>query len=452
MKIERKELTAHTEELTLVVEKQDYLSEYEQQLKSYQQKAQLKGFRKGKTPMGLIKKMYGTATMQESVSNILGKKLNEIIGGDEINIIGEPLYLDEENAPEIDHTAPADYTYRFEIGLEPIFDVKGASEDDSYLKKTMVISKEMIDEEMNVGLQKLGEQKETDDKIKEEDIVYLEIQELENGEIKEKGHSSEFSVSWPSISDEYQKQLKGLSKGDQLEINVYEIEKEITRENAIKYLLKINTEEEGIEVPESELFNAEISKVVRVEKAEINQEFLDKYFGQDQVKSEEEARDRIKEYLSDHFGKEATNLLNREIMQNLVELNSFELPKEFLKKWISKEQEITDEQLESFVQELKWRTIKKKLVKAHEINVEEKEILDHFVQMIRNYSPYIDEASLKNTVLSLMKNKEQVNTAVEAVSSGKLFDALREVVKIEEKEISKDDFMARVKEINEIAS
>ena len=139
-------------------------------------------------------------------------------------------------------------------------------------------------------------------------------------------------------------------------------------------------------------------------------------------------------------------------MHNLVDSNAFELPSDFLKKWISREQEVTDEQFESFIQELKWRTIKRKLTKSHDIKVEEKEILDHFVQMIRNYSPYIDEATLKNTVFSLMKNREQVNQAVEAVSSGKLFDVLRDIVKIEEKEVSKDDFMAKVKEINEMAN
>ena len=83
--------------------------------------------------------------------------------------------------------------------------------------------------------------------------------------------------------------------------------------------------------------------------------------------------------------------------------------------------------------------------------MEENEILEHFVQMIRNYSPYIDEASLKNTVFSLMKNREQVNKAVEAVSSGKLFDVLRGIVEIKDKEVARDAFNKRVKEINEMA-
>ena len=448
MKIERKELDALTAELKLVIEKSDYLPEYENQLKSYQQKAQLKGFRKGKTPMSIIKKMYGTPTMQEAVSKILGEKLNEIITGDEYNIIGEPFFLDEGNSPEIDHTAPTDYSYRFEIGLEPEFEVQGAGEGDSYTRYNMIIDDAFIDEEMEAAREKLGEQKDVDDKIQDKDIIYLKISELSDGEVKEGGYSSEFSLNWESVKDDYKKKLKGLSVGDQLELDIYNLEDGLSRDMVVKYFLKINTEQEGAVVPEGDIWHAEVSKITRVEKAEINQDFFDKYFGKDQVKSEEEAREKIKSFLSDHFSQESVNLLNREIMNKLVELNDFDLPEAFLKKWISREQEMTDEQFDAFIKEMHWRVIKKKLVNQHEIKVEEKEILDYFVQMIRNYSPYIDEATLKNTVFSLMKNREQVNSAIEAVSSGKLFDALREVVKIEEEDISREDFTEKVKAIN----
>ena len=449
MKVERKDLDALTAELTLVVEKTDYLPEYEKQLKEYQQKAQLKGFRKGKTPLSIIKKMYGAATMQESVSKILGEKINDLISGDEFNIIGEPLFLDEGNVPEIDHTMPDDYSYRFEVGLEPEFELKGAGEEDSYVKRFVEISDEMIDEEMKVAQERLGQQKEVDGPIEAGDIVYLKIHEKENGEIKEGGLSSEFSVSWDKIYEKYQKQLEKAKLGDHLEINVFELEEGLDRDNVIKYFLKINSDtDEAREVPENELYDAEITKITRLELAEMDQDFFDKYFGKDQVSNIEEAREKIREFLSSHFDNESTNLLNREIMEKLVELNVFDLPKDFLKKWITREQELEDDQFEAFLQEMKWRIIKKKLVKKHDIKVEEKEILEHFVQMIRNYSPYIDEASLKNTVFSLMKNREQVNNAVEAVSSTKLFDALREIVKIEESTISKDDFIERVQEIN----
>jgi len=444
MKVERTDLDALTAELKLVIEKSDYLPEYEKQLKSYQQKAQLKGFRKGKTPIGLIKKMYGTATMQESVSKILGEKLNEIISGDEYNIIGEPYFLDEENAPEIDHTMPSDYTYRFEIGLEPEIEVQGAGEGDSYTKYKVEIDKEAIDEEMEIALERLGTQKEVEGPVKEKDIVYLDINEEVDGQAIE----TSFSVSYDKLTPTAEKKLKGLKTGDKAELDIYDLEAGMNDEDVVKYFLKMDVSDEAVSVPAKKVFNTTVSKITRLEKAEMDKEFFDKYFGEGQVSSEEEARDKIKSFLQDHFDREAVNLLNREIMNKLVETNQFDLPEGFLKKWISREQEMSDEQFDAFIQEMKWRVIKKKLVNKHDVKVEEKEILDYFVQMIRNYSPYIDEATLKNTVFSLMKNREQVNRAVEAVSSGKLFDAIREVITIEEADISRKDFTDKVEAIN----
>jgi trigger factor len=108
-----------------------------------------------------------------------------------------------------------------------------------------------------------------------------------------------------------------------------------------------------------------------------------------------------------------------------------------------------DEKFESFQKELKWSLIKKKLVKQHEVKVEEKEIFDYFVNAVRSYSPYMDESSLKNTVFSLMQNREQLNKAIDVLSTGKLFDVLQlEVTSIDES-ISKDDFYEKVKSLKQ---
>ena len=118
-------------------------------------------------------------------------------------------------------------------------------------------------------------------------------------------------------------------------------------------------------------------------------------------------------------------------------------------EWVNEWSSITDEQFDSFKTELKWRIIKKKLVKQFEIEVKEDEIFQFFVNAVRNYSPYMDEASLKNTVFSLMQNREQLNSAVENISSGKLFDAIREVIQVEEKSIDKDGFYKIVETLNQ---
>ena len=201
-------------------------------------------------------------------------------------------------------------------------------------------------------------------------------------------------------------------------------------------------------------FRLEIKDIVRVELAKMDQDTFDKSFGADEVKSENEARAKIKEFLEEHFQKESNNLVNREIMETLMSVNSLILPEGFLKKWMGQntEQEMTDEQFDSFKTELKWRIIKKKLVKQFEVEVKEEEIFSHFVNAIRSYSPYIDEESLKSTAFSLMNNREQVNKAVETLSSAKLFDKVREVVQTNPENVDKERFYEIVESLNQKAS
>jgi len=449
MKIEKKELEKLTAELTLVIEKDDYLKDYNEKLKSYRQKAQMKGFRKGKTPQGLIKKMYGTATMQETVSQILTDKVNEIITGDEYNIIGEPLFIEDDGVPEIDHTDPQDYTYKFEIGLEPEFEVEGISESDTYQKYTILVSDEMIDEEIGHIVKRMGKQDSTNETIVEEDVVYLKINELDGDEVKEEGHVSDFSVNVDKLNEEYKSQLLKLKKGDKLTVDIYKLEKDMTPEAIEKYFLKIEETEGEEKKSVGNMYEAEITNVVRNTPAAFDQELFDNYFGKEAVKTEEEARLKIKDYMAEYYEEESKKLLNREIMQLLMEKNTFDVPENFIKKWVSREKEMPEDQFKAFVKELKWRIVKKKLVNRFEVKVEEQEILEYFVNAVRSYSPYIDEASLKNTAFSLMKNREQVNTAVETISSGKLFDAINEVIKTSSEEIGKEAFYNKVKAINE---
>ncbi|MBT8189080.1 MAG: hypothetical protein KJO50_02430 [Bacteroidia bacterium] len=449
MKVEKTVIDDLNAELKLTIEKEDYLADYKNKMNSYQQKSHMKGFRKGKTPLSMIQKMYGSSTMQETVSKILSDKINEIITGDEFNIIGEPLLLNEDKLPVINYLDPGDYIYEFQLGLEPVFDVRGIDDESVYPKHNIEIDDTIINEEVENICKRMGVQESTDDAIIGEDLIYFDIKELEGDDLKEGGHESEAVVNIDKISEEYSKKILGKKKGDTLDVDIFQLEQNVTEEYVKKHFLKLEEDEET-EGP-GNMFRAEIADVVRVKPAAFDQDLFDKYFGKDEVKSEEEAREKIKGYIGDYFKNESVNLLNRQVMQALVDKNEMELPEGFLRKWLTRDSEITDEQFDTFKKELKWRIIKKKLVKRFEVEVKEDEIFNFFVNAVRNYSPYIDEASLKNTVYSLMQNREQLNSAIENISSGKLFDAIREVIKIEEQEIDKEGFYNIVKELNQKA-
>ncbi len=453
MKLEKNQIDELNAELTLVIEKDDYLGEYDKQIRSYQQKAQLKGFRKGKTPISVIKKMYGGAVMQETVSKILTDKINDIIADKELRIIGEPYLIDRENLPELNHKAPEDYTYKFEIGMEPQFDVVGVSESDTYERPEVAISKEMVDEELHSLQKRLGDQSSSEELIQDDDVIYFISKELYNGNVLVDGHSSEFSVAMEKVNPKYQDELRKLKKGGSIDADIYELEKDLPSSQVEKYLLKVG-EDQDLSSMSSD-FRLEVKDVVRLTPATLDQDLFDKSFGKDEVKSEEEARAKIESYLKDYFDQESNKLANRRIMEALMEKNAMELPDGFLKKWLTQDtskEPPTDEQFEQFKKELKWRIIKKKLNDQFEVDVTEEEIFQYFVSAVKSYSPYMDESSLKNTVFSLMQNREQVNTAVETISSGKLFEKIRAVVKINNASIDKEGFYEIAKELNQKAN
>jgi trigger factor len=449
LKIDQKELGALHSELTITIEKEDYLQDYKSKLASMQAKSHLKGFRKGKAPKSILVKMYGAGAMQEVVSEILSKKINELITDSEFNIIGEPLFLDEDNPPVIDHLNPTDYSYRFEIGTEPDTEIKGVSTADTFTLYKIEVSEDSITEELDTTRKKMGKQESTDSAVTDGDIIYLKAQELDGKAIKEGGVESTFAIQVDSTTEEYKSKLIGSKKGDKMDIDLFKLEEGMAEENVYKYFLKLSEDQLEDTSGIGKVFATEITDVVRTTKAELDQEFFDKYFGKDEVKSEEEAREKVRGYMSEFFEKEAKNYQSREIMEKLMVNNNLELPTEFLRKWINRSEEMDDEKFESFQKELKWSLIKKKLVKQHEVKVEEKEIFDYFVNAVRSYSPYMDESSLKNTVFSLMQNREQLNKAIDVLSTGKLFDVLQlEVTSIDES-ISKDDFYEKVKSLKQ---
>ena len=392
MKVEKKEIDALTAELTLTIEKSDYMPDYDQKIKSYQQKAQLKGFRKGKTPISIVKKMYGSSSMYEVVSKVLGTKINEIIAGDEYQIIGEPLIVDKDNIPEIDHNNPSDYAYKFEIGLEPEFEVKGISDGDVYTKIKVAVPESDVNEHIEHLQKTFGEQTDTEDKIVEDDVVYVSVFELEGKSKKEDGISSDFTFSPDKIEDKVKKDVLKLKKGGTFEFDIFSFEKDMPRNDVFKYLLKVD---ENTEVGNT--FKGEITKVVRLKKAAFDQEVFDKYFGKDEVKNEEEARSKIEDSIAAYYDGQAQKLLSREIMSQLVALNQFDLPEGFIKKWVSQDEknEITDEKFEQILKESRWQIIKRKLVKKFDIEVKQEELVQFLLIRSNHIAPMLTKQQPK---------------------------------------------------------
>ena len=453
MEITNKEIGNLTSEITLMIAPEDYKPQFDTEIKNLRQKSHLKGFRKGKTPASAIKKMYGKSILADILNKKISSSVDEYLKENEINILGEPIPLNDFSADDLSVKEFHSHTFSFKIGTAPEVKVEGLEDGDVYDSYEIKIDKDLISQELENIRKRYGTDKIVDKKIKEGDYVSLRVVELdEENNILENGHESEFGILEDRITDEYRDQILGKGKGDELVVNIFNLEKEVDSDFVRKYFLKI---EENKDVNEN--FKATIEGVRELEPAEMNEEFFEKAFHGLEVKNEKEAQDQIKEELDKYYQTQGNAMTERYILESLVEKNNIELPHEFLKEWLlfsNKEAspEDLDKEYDSFEKSLKWSLIKQSLGKEYEVDVQPDEIKSAMVekvkQMLQSYNyPGLDYNAVAENYMK--EQPEKIRETFEEVYARKVFDNIMQKVTLKKNKISVDDFKERVKKMNE---
>lgn len=449
--VTREDIDDLTLALTISISVDDYKSQFQKEMEKHRSKSHMKGFRKGKTPMGLIRKMYGGAVLADVINDSLQKELFAYLSEEKLNYLGQPIPAEGEKLTDFDPNNLVDYQLKFELGLAPEFEIKGIGSGDIFTKKIVEIPESEIIENLEGIQRRLGEQKEVDDAIQEKDLVKIDAIELENGKSKENGWASSFSVLFdtqlfPTFSDS----IQGKKAGDSIVFKVSEIEKDRDEAYVRKYFLNVQEADEN--TPIGDDFMGTITAVSRIETAEMNQEFFDKAFGEGKVSSEAEAKENIKSQIGNHYAASSDQLVYRDLQKSILDNTEFALPEAFLKRWLSMTEEKTNEQLEAdfptFSKGLKWTLIRQKLIDSHKLEVEEEEMLEGFKGRIRSYfGGYGDELVILNTANRLMQDKKQVDQMYQELITDKLFKAIAGDVSLTEQMVTKEAFEAIIKEI-----
>ncbi|MGB4957872.1 MAG: trigger factor family protein, partial [Saprospiraceae bacterium] len=239
MQITRKDIDSLTITLDLTLENQDYSPKFEAELKKYKNKAQLKGFRKGMTPISVIKKMYGKAILSDVINETLQDKLFGYLDEQKINYLGQPMPNRDENLVfDLDVNQAKDYNFSFDLGLAPEVVVKGASASDEYSYYDVTIDEKTIDDEIAANRRRYGKRVEATDTIQKMDMVKLEAEELDGAAVKDGGWETEFSVLVDVIHDpKVKEEIQTLKLGDTITFDIYQLEdKDAAHIN--KYILK----------------------------------------------------------------------------------------------------------------------------------------------------------------------------------------------------------------------
>jgi trigger factor len=451
MKVERQNIDELNATITVNIGRADYDSKYQKALQDYRHKVQLKGFRKGKTPMTFIKKMYGKGILADIVNDVLQKSIVDYLTEEKIDFLGQPL--PSEKQKEIDFESTEDFEFIFDLGLAPEFELKGLEGDNTLPRFSVKVPKKMLNEELDLARRRHGTQILAEDEIQTKDIIHFKAWELEGDERKKNGWETDFTLMVDQIADEaLKKDVLTKKKGDVVRFNIFTLEKDRDESYVRKYFLNLDENEEK-EIGND--FEGEISEVKRIEPAKLNKEFYQKNFGDLLIEDAESAKEAIKKDILKHYDRQSDAILYKEIQDLLMEQNPIELPVDFLKRWLKTQNaELTDETLEKefepFTLNLKWKMLKSRIAKDSGVKVEQEELTQEIKNRVISYlGPYQDEAMIEQMSQRLLQDQNQVEKLYEEILADKIFDVLKGKFKLTRKPISIEKFNEEVKKINE---
>jgi trigger factor len=423
---------------------EDYQPRVDKAIKEQAKKAKIAGFRPGMVPPSHIKRMYGKSILVDEINNMLSDTLNKYIEDEKLEVLGQPLPK-MEDSKEYNWDFADNFEFNYEVGLAPEFKIDFSSKD-KLTKYTIKVDDETLASRIKNIRRSYGKMTNPDVSA-DDDVLYAELTQLSpDGSVFEDGITNTASVRLDQIEDKKIKaSLIGLKKDDEV---VLDILKAFNNDAAkVAGLLKID-EETAADLKSK--FSLKVKNVNRLEESDLNQEFFDKLFGEGTVTTEAGFRAKITEELEAMMVQDAERKLQDDIYQYGLDKVQFELPDEFLKRWLKATNEkLTEEELaggyKDFAQNLKWTLIENKIVKENNLEIKYEEVFalakERLNQQFRMYSPQgIDEAQLGQYTVQYLQNKENANKIFEDVKALKVFDYIQSVITLDNKEILFSDF------------
>ncbi|MBA5792359.1 trigger factor [Flavobacterium sp. xlx-214] len=437
MNITRNNVDALNAIITVNVAKADFEGNVENALKDYRKNANIPGFRKGQVPMALVKKQYGQAVMLDEVNKLLQDSLNNYLNEEKIDILGNPLPV----AKDIDWNADT-LSFDFELGLAPEFNVD-LKAGKNVTKYQIVADEDMINEQVEY-IQKQYGKLVSKEKSEEGDDIRVKVANEEEGIENE----TTFNIS-DIRTKTNQKKFIGKKVGDVVAISTKGLFED---EHKLMDVLKVDHDKaHGLDVE----VTFTIEEVSTQEKAELNQEFFDKLFGEGKVTSEDELKGRIKEDAEKQFAQQADQKFMNDTVEALVENTKFDLPKEFLVKWLQTagETELTAAQAEEEYTKsesgLRYQLIEGKIITENDLQIKFDEIKDYTSGLIKDQMAQFgqlepSEEDVTNIVSRVLSNQEEVKRISEQLMNEKMMQLFADKVSAKTKEVTYKDFVKEV--------
>ena len=419
--------------IKISVNKTDFQPSVDQKIKEYSKTANIRGFRPGKVPSIMIRKMYGKSLIVEELNKLVSEKLNTYLKEGEAQFLGEPIQIQKEEVFDWDNAE--NFEFEYEIGFAEPFQIK--VDKEVKLDRLLI---EIDDQVINGTVENLQRQfgeLETPEVASEKDTLH--------GLVKYESVNQEISLDLRDAENALVEKVTGSKVGDVLEIDP---KKSFKHEAVLKKQLKLDAD--GFKKLKKLKF--EVKEINHYKLAAIDQKLFDKVFGKDAVKDESNFREKVRGLVADGYKTEEDQYLNYQIREKLIENTKITLPEEFLKKCLIRSNknmtpELVELEFDSYAKELQWSLIKNKLVKDNEIKVEHEDVINRAKALIKKQFAGSGMGDKANDQLDIFANNylqsengENYLQIFNQVQNNKTLDFIKGQITIKDKEVTLDEF------------
>lgn len=444
--VTRENIGLLNDKIVVKIEKSDYLPSFEKSLKEYGKKANIPGFRKGMVPTSLIKKMYGNSVFTDEVLKGVEKKLTDYLTTEQLEIFAQPLPLPENDASQINMTQPQDYSFAFEVGLKPAFQLPALS-SLTPIRYHIVITDEMLNEEIDRLRQKNGTMTDPETVTGDENVLNVTFQETDaSGNIIEVSAAKDNSLLVKYFAPAFRAELTGKKAGDEFNIQLLTAFEDKERGWILQDLGLAKESAADAE----KYFKLVIVKVGLLEKAALDPAFFKKVYPNKSIETEIEFREEVRKDMADQWKAQTSNNLQHTLYHDLLDKTQIEFPESFLKRWLltggekPKSAEEVEKEFPSFSSALKWNLITDKIVTENHIEVTPEDIKEAARKQLFSYLgglPQGDEQPwVEDYVNKMMQDRRFVEETYQNQRTNKMLQWIETQVNPVDKDISAEDF------------
>ncbi|RDI54794.1 trigger factor [Flavobacterium glaciei] len=436
MDIKRVAIDAVTETIVMTVVHMDYKGQVAKRINEKMPLATVKGFRKGAVPKDLVEKQYGKAIKQEEVQKVVDLALERFVQSERLNLLGTPLPKVNENfswdAEEL--------VFEYEIGLVPNFTLDLDAKND-IVKYVVTADDKLIDGQVERIQKQFGTAIPQEVVAANSDVTGTFANE-------EKGINNATTIAADLFKDKATFDLFiGKKVGDVVTVNTKGLFED---DHQLMDVMKVSHDDvHGLDVD----VNFTIEAINTAELAELNQELFDKLFGAGTISSLEELKAKIKEDAENQFAQQADQKLLGDVTEFLIESTKFDLPAEFLKKWLQTvgEKKLTPEEAEveyaRSEKGLRFQLIEGRAMAQSDIKITFEDLKTFTTKNIRQQMAQFGQTNptdeeVQGIVARVLSNQDEVKRLSDQVVAEKLLELFKEKANPTTKEVTYEEFIA----------